>query len=153
RLIRSVFLLVLGIAFVVSAQDTTTSRAATQQLVLNDMSERTGQIITINSMSFQQWYFGSYDYVRGLGCPLAPTVAPTTGQLQRFEFTYSSRVYIYLVSENLESLILCNEPELPTELATTPIASQPVPTSDAINSGGQSGGGAVDPFAACTLPR
>jgi len=152
RLIFLIVLCVFAVPLIVTAQ--APSRSETQQLVLDDMSQRTGQTLTINSMSYQQWFYGSYDYLHGLGCPLAPATAPTGGQWQRFEFTYSGFVYIYMVSENLQSLILCNEPEAPTSIPPTatliPTLTPFVPTT---TGGGQSGGGTVEPFAGCNLPR
>jgi hypothetical protein len=132
------FCLIILLAFfamTVFAQVSAPSREHTQAAVLADMSSRTGETITINSLTSQQWYYGTYDFVRSLGCAASPNIAPTSGNWQRFVFNYRGIDYIYMVSDNLQSLILCNEPTLPTSIPPTapPTATQ--------QGGGQSGGG------------
>jgi hypothetical protein len=136
-MLRRVCLIFLLIFFSINvfAQVSAPSREQTQAAVLADMSNRTGETVTINSLTSQQWYYGTYDFVRSLGCAASPTIAPTSGNWQRFVFNYRGVDYIYLVSDNLQSLILCNEPSLPTAIppTTPPTATQ--------QGGGQSGGG------------
>ena len=135
-------ILLLFFAVTVFAQVSAPSREQTQAAVLADMSRRTGETITINSLTSQQWYYGTYDFVRSLGCPASPLLAPTSGNWQRFVFNYRGFDYIYMVSDNLQSLILCNEPTLPTSIPPT------APATVTQQGGGQSGGG----FAASATP-
>jgi hypothetical protein len=114
---RFIFLLLLSFfAATVFAQVSAPPRDQTQAAVLADISRRTGETVTINSLSSQQWYYGTYDFVRSLGCAAAPASPVTTGNWQRFVFNYRGVDYIYMVSDNLQSLILCNEPSLPTAI-------------------------------------
>ena len=115
------------------AQSTAPDRTQTQIAVLNAMSERFGRTLTITDISSRQWFFGSYDYVRGLGCPDSPLSAPVGGGWQRFEMTYQNTVYVYLVSDDAQNMVTCNEALLPTRSpSTTPV---PVTTLTPIGSG------------------
>jgi hypothetical protein len=130
---RFIFLLLLSFfAATVFAQVSAPPLDQTQAAVLAHISRRTGETVTINSLSSQQWYYGTYDFVRSLGCAAAPASPATAGNWQRFVFNYRGIDYIYMVSDNLQSLILCNESSLPTA----------IPSATATLQGsGQSGGG------------
>lgn len=106
-------------------------RAETQAAVLQDLSQRVGQPLSLASFSSQQWFFGPYAFVRDLGCVGAPAAPPVMGGWQRFEYVYQNTTYVYLISDDARALVLCNEAALPTAVpqsATLP-AFTPLPTS------------------------
>jgi hypothetical protein len=138
---RFIFLLLLTcFSATVFAQVSAPPRDQTQAAVLADMSRRTGETVSLSSLSSQQWYYGTYSFIISLGCGAAPANPPTAGNWQRFVFNYRGLDYIYLVSDNLQSLILCNEPSLPTAIPTTAAPTALAPATATLEGSGQSGG-------------
>lgn len=118
-------IVLLCFAISVAAQDTP-SRTLTQPTVLADLARRVGRgSMTLTDLGDWNWFFGTYNYVTGLGCIGAPTTAPAGGRWQRWELTYGSTAYIYLITDDAQTVILCNEAALTTPGAPTPIASTP----------------------------
>lgn len=137
---RKIALLFLLLFSATALAQTTPTRDQTRDAVLRAMSQRMGTSLTENSFSNRFWYYGNYDYVRtaSSGCIGAPSSAPTVSSWQRFEYTYRGVVFAYLVSENLQSVILCNESAMPSAQATaiatiapsaTPLSSVPINVS------------------------
>lgn len=99
----------------------------TQRAVLADLNRRTGQTLEFNLFSSWNWVFGTYSYVISQGgCAAAPTIAPTTGDWQRYNITYAGVTYNYIVSDNAQSVILCNEVSLSATVVVPTIP--PLPT-------------------------
>jgi hypothetical protein len=118
----ALLILMLLSGVVVSAQSPETQRA-----VLNDLNRRTGQTLEFNFFSSWNWSFGTYNYVINQGgCAAAPAAAPTTGDWQRYNITYQGLTYNYIVADNAQSVILCNEASLVVTVAVPTIA--PLPT-------------------------
>lgn len=85
--------------------------------VLQNLSERMGRTITTGNLTYQEWQFGSYNFVRG-DCIGAPTVEPIAGGWQRYELTYQNTIFSYLISDTLTNIILCNEAAMPSAQST-----------------------------------
>jgi hypothetical protein len=113
--------LLLCLAISVAAQDTP-SRTLTQPTVLTDLARRVGRgSLTLTDLGDWNWFFGTYNYVIGLGCIGAPTTAPAGGRWQRWEMTYGNTAYVYLITDDAQNIILCNEAALTTPGAPTPM--------------------------------
>ncbi|MEL6405136.1 MAG: hypothetical protein AAFR81_12265 [Chloroflexota bacterium] len=146
-----IILLLIAIVTLPAIAQSEPTRLDLQNAVLADMSTRTGTTVTMQSLSAQLFFFGTYEYVTGLGCPLAPASAPTTGNWHRFEYTYNGEQYNYIVSDNLVSLILCNANELGTPIAPT---ARPTlaPTQTPLVGTGQQGGGVASSATSVSQP-
>jgi hypothetical protein len=108
------------------AQDTP-SRTQTQPAVLADLARRVGQpSLTLGDLGDWAWFFGTYNYVTGLGCIGAP--AGLAGRWQRWEMTYGSTPYVYLITDDAQTIILCNEAALTTPTAVPPATATPQAT-------------------------
>ena len=119
-------MLLLCLAISVAAQDTP-SRTQTQPAVLTDLARRVGRgSMTLGDLGDWNWFFGTYNYVKGLGCIGVPVDAPAGGRWQRWEMTYGRTPYVYLITDDAQTLLLCNEAAL-----TTPTAPAPVPLASA----------------------
>jgi len=123
------WILIILMAFCVVpllAQDTP-SRAATQPTVLTVLARQVGrQSLTLSDVGDWNWFFGTYDYVKNLGCIGAPTTAPAGGRWQRWEMTYGSTPYTYLITDDAQTLVLCNEAALTTPTVPPPATAVPV---------------------------
>lgn len=121
------FLIIILCVMVIStgsiAAQTQTPRDDAMNAALSAMSQYVGRTITLRDVSNWAWNFGPYSYVVGLGCAAAPATATAAGDWQRFEFTFNGAVYVYIVSNDLQTVILCNPDSAPAGVAS------PVPTA------------------------
>lgn len=133
---RKIIILLLFLIFPIVLNAQAPPRAETQAAVLQDLSQRVGQTVSLGSFSSQQWFFGAYDFVRDLGCVGAPVAAPVAGGWQRFEYVYQNTTYVYLISDDTSSIVLCNEAALPTAIppatAFAPSTQTSIPTVEPI---------------------
>lgn len=129
---KGFFVLALLLLFPIYLSAQAPPRAETQAAVLQDLSQRVGQSLSLGSFSSQQWFFGTYDFVRDLGCLGSPATAPVGGGWQRFEYVLQNTTYVYLISDDASSLILCNEASLPTPLPSTTSFIPPIATANIV---------------------
>lgn len=102
------------------------NRNETLNAVLQSLSERMERTITTGNLTYREWQFGSYNFVRG-DCIGAPTVEPVAGGWQRYDLTYQGTIFSYLISDTLSSIILCNETAMPSAQSTAIPPSTTVP--------------------------
>jgi len=129
--------LILGTGLSAVAQDAPVNRAEAQNRLLADLAERLDvPNLTLGTLANYSWRYGQYDFVLALGCPSAPSAAPSAGVWQRHTFVYGGTEYAYLISEDLQTIIACDEslfdtdqPPAPSVLPTatpTPTTSEPI---------------------------
>jgi hypothetical protein len=146
----------LNLAVIAQSQP---SRAETQPVVLQALSTEVGiPNLTLGSLVTWSWNFGTYEYVLALGCEGAPTVSPNNGGWQRYILNYRGTEYVYLISDDLQQVLLCNESSLPTAVPSagqTPLPANPTPAGIAPSTpGAGQGGGIVVTVPSCDLaPR
>lgn len=117
---------VFCLAFIgpVVAQVQPPDRTQTEALVLAEMSQRLGvPSLTRINLATWNWRYGSYAYVRGFGCDAAPASQPVAGGWQRFELSYRGVTFVYLIADNAQNLILCNEAQVNAAIVPPPTAT------------------------------
>ncbi len=109
------------------------SRIQTEPIALQALGERVGVPgLNLSSLVNWSWSFGTYDYVVSQGCLGAPSVAPRAGGWQRYVFNYRGIEYVYLISDDTQSLFLCNEAALGTAVPS-PTVAPPTATPSALS--------------------
>lgn len=130
KLLLSLLTLLLTLLFIpaVLAQSVETENA-----IMADLSRRVGTTVTFNQVSGSgwTWNFGPYPYVVGLedGCPAAPQQAPREGNWQRYTILYQGTIFKYIVSDDAQSVILCNEATIQGQIPTVAPTAIPTPTT------------------------
>jgi hypothetical protein len=121
RKMRWLLLVFFALPLVAQAQNPSPE---TIQAVLTDLGRRVGrQLPSFDYVSSWSWKFGSYGYVVSQGgCEAAPANAPVPGDWQRYSIVYNGATFEYIISNNAQSVILCNQNALQQNLPT------PVPT-------------------------
>lgn len=106
----------------------------TQSAIMDDLSRRVGTTVTFNQVTGSGWTWnqGPYNYVVGLedGCPAAPLNPPAAGNWNRYTFSYQNVTFKYIVSDDAQSVILCNQSaiqaQIPPTLAPTATTLAPI---------------------------
>ena len=118
-----VFLTIFAFVGVLFAQE---NQLEVRNLVFENLAQRTNLTVDeLRPLINWSFSFGTYDFVADDCVVPAEAIQRDTGW-QRYEITYRNQIYIYLASDDLQTLVLCNEDSTDV-VATSPATTTTVP--------------------------